>query len=41
LKVAGAAVVVVSTIALFIVVGAIGNLFVSMPMPMLPAGVRH
>lgn len=41
-KVVGyAAVVVVSTIALFIVVGAIGNLFVSMPMPMLPAGVGH
>lgn len=35
------AVVVISTIALFIVVGTIGNLFVSMPMPMLPAGTGH
>lgn len=35
------AVVVISAIALFIVVGAVSSLFVRLPMPMLPAGAGH
>lgn len=32
------AVVVISTVALFIVIGAVGNLFIAMPTPMMPVG---
>ena len=35
------AVVVISTIALFIVIGGVGNLFITMPTPMLPATDVH
>ena len=35
-----AAVIVISTVVLFIVIGAIGNLFVAMPTPVLPHGVN-
>ncbi len=32
------AVVIISTVALFIVIGAVGNLFITMPTPMMPVG---